>query len=105
MRVRETLWFKIGELPANDQAPMPSELPLEERYADDGSVTQTDQAAFSLKTGTTNYLPVIAADAPSADDGSLDSLVGEMKRGRRRVFAVIGASVAIAAVLVVICTL
>ncbi|MEO8703532.1 MAG: hypothetical protein ABI867_26020 [Kofleriaceae bacterium] len=98
MRVRETLWFKMGEQaaspqPANDEAPTAPELPIEERYADDGSVTATDQANYSVKTGTTSYVPVIAdADAPPADDSHLDSLVGEMKRGRRKIFAVLGAS-------------
>jgi hypothetical protein len=104
MRVRETLWFKMGEQavePANDEAPV-SQLPIEERYADDGTVTASDHAAFSVQTGTTNYLPLIKKKDGEPDPVELASLVGEMKQGRRKIFAVIGASaVVVAAALVV----
>ena len=41
---RETLWFKIGFVDAE-----PADLPpIEERYLDDGSLTEADIKAFSV---------------------------------------------------------
>nr|HEX4316064.1 hypothetical protein [Kofleriaceae bacterium] len=65
-RFRETLWFKKGSLigaePADDDAPAASlgELPLDDRYLDDGSVTGDDTASFGVHTGATGEVPVIA---------------------------------------------
>lgn len=41
---RETLWFKIGFVDA-EAAEL---LPLEERYIDDGSLTEADVKEFSV---------------------------------------------------------
>jgi len=99
-KFRETLWFKKGELEgldaqATDDEVRPDVLPIEDRYLDDGSVSGSDRVAFSVSTGTTAYLQVMV-DAPGSDDrgDDLHALVGEMKRGRRRVFAALGASLA-----------
>lgn len=99
-KFRETLWFKKGELDAldaqaTDDEVRPDVLPIEERYLDDGSVSGSDRVAFSVSTGTTSCLPVMVDEVASDDRGDdLRALVGEMKRGRRRVFAALGASVA-----------
>lgn len=48
---RETLWFKIGGLAAEAEATeAPHPLPLEDRYLDDGSVTEADIKQFSVRT-------------------------------------------------------
>ena len=65
-RFRETLWFKKGASldaePAGDGEPTTSlgELPLDDRYLDDGSVTGADTASFGVHTGTTIPVPVAA---------------------------------------------
>lgn len=96
MRFRETLWFKKG-LQGNsveDQAQESSaeeqvaefELPIEDRYIDDGNISPTDTAQFGVHTGTTQSIQAL----PRATDGSsVDErvLIREMKRrswlGRR----------------------
>lgn len=104
---RETLWFKKGDLdaqevpaPASDDEPSSNALlPIEDRYLDDGSVTGSDRVAFSIQTGSTQHLQPIEDEGIDVGTGAeLDSLVGEMKRGRRRVYAALGASVATASV-------
>lgn len=93
---RETLWFKRGELDseaaAAEDAPAP--LPIEDRYLDDNSVTREDSKLFSVRTGSTEYMRrfVVEPDA----DAAMGTLVGDMKRGRRRVLALIGGTVAMA---------
>ncbi len=41
---RETLWFKIGFLEAEAE----TLLPIEDRYLDDGSLTEADVEKFSV---------------------------------------------------------
>ncbi len=43
---RETLWFKIGGLDAEPA----NSLPIEDRYLDDGSLTEADVQEFSVRT-------------------------------------------------------
>lgn len=99
MRFRETLWFKKGfqqnsvEGQAADQAfdnsdeQVPEfELPIEDRYNDDGNVMPTDTAQFGVHTGTTQAITTLPR---SADSDNVDErlLIREMKRrswlGRR----------------------
>lgn len=94
---RETMWFKLGDVTVeeggDDEAPVP--LPIEDRYG--GEVMTEDTAAFSLRTGTTAYIRKLRGNLPveSEDDVSMESLVGEMKHSKPRLFA-IGASIAAA---------
>lgn len=61
---RETLWFKKGaamsDAPTSPDSDAPSigELPVEDRYLDDGSVTTDDTAAYGLHTKLTGPIPI-----------------------------------------------
>jgi hypothetical protein len=105
-RFRETMWFKKGELDAqaaseavvaqqqgaivSDKA---DQLPLEDRYEDDGTLSTQDQHSFSLRTGHTQAMPAMKderAHAPSAGDSvSAEDLIGEMKGGRGAIIAAV----------------
>ena len=100
---RETLWFKKGLLDADlaDEAARSGDglatgavdlLPVEDRYADDGSVSRADSTALGLNTGVTSKLRVIELGPP--DEGSVAALARDMTRGRSRTLAVLGASIA-----------
>ena len=104
---RVTLWFKKGIADADEAASAASSedtlhpgavdlLPAEDRYLDDGSVTRTDTATFSLRTGRTTYLPNLGAALAAAGDGDGDvgPLVRDLKRGRRVAWAIIAATCA-----------
>ena len=97
-RFRETLWFKKGteETPETPSAG-DAERPLEDRYEDDGSISLIDHVQFSVVTGTTQAVRIFKkTNAPEADD-TMHVVVGQMKRGRAKVYAMIAASMACAA--------
>jgi len=113
-KFRETLWFLKGikDQDAADEAAMSGDqlavdavdlMPIEDRYLDDGSVRPSLSEMYGVHTGATEYLALI----PPPPDGGGTSLntkaiIGDLKRGRVRVIAAIGASaVAIVAVLAV----
>ena len=107
-KFRETLWFKRGELDAEREATMtetaddePSAvmLPIEDRYLDDGSVSATDTATFGLHVGGSQYVPVLRVEG-EPDAHVVNALVNEMKRGRRKVLATMGASFVAAGALI-----
>ena len=107
-KFRETLWFKKGELDveaAQDAARDEDDLrpgavdllPLEDRYLDNGSLTRGDSVEFGVHSGVTQHMAPLdgepGAGAEAADAGvDVRHLVGEMRRGRRAVFAAIGAA-------------
>lgn len=97
---RITLWFKLGALAESveaddEQAPGDTFLPVEDRYLDDGSVTTDDSKVFSLRSGRTQPIALDDLDLePIEDDGTLDHLVREMKRGRRKVVVALGGAAA-----------
>ena len=104
LKFRETLWFKKGELDAEAAAKAaPDEpaavdlLPVEDRYADDGSLCAGDSVSFGLHTGHTQHIATIdggvPADARRDGADAVPALVGELKRGRRRILAALGASI------------
>lgn len=98
-RFRETLWFKKGnEVPPEQPEAGDSERPIEDRYEDDGSVSGVDHAEFSVVTGTTQAVYIFKkVDAADDDaDKTMHIMVGQMKRGRGKVYAMIGASMACA---------
>jgi serine/threonine-protein kinase len=100
-KFRETMWFKKGELDAAaaEEAAATGDanavgkadlLPIEERYADDGSINQSDADKYSLRTGATSMMPAMRGGA-TGQQGSVSEreLVSEMKGGRNLVIAVI----------------
>jgi hypothetical protein len=100
-KFRETLWFKKGELDAAEAQNSAGEedelrptavdsLPVEDRYRDDGSVTQADRAAYGVHSGSTEWVRQIDP-APEAGDSSFDTtaLVREMGRSRRFYLALV----------------
>lgn len=111
MRVsfRETLWFKKGALDAEVAqsatvtGPIRVDtLPIEDRYLEDGSLSPRDSLTYGLAGGTTQPLELvrIAPDAGAdADDAGVPerALVAEMKTGRRIVFAMMAAALALVA--------
>ncbi len=116
-RFRETLWFKKGALDAEvaEQAAITTpqragvpvadkadEMPIEDRYEDDGSIDARDKQAFSLRTGHSQSMRAMG-DAPHAtgDDGvSEDELISEMKGGRGKIIIALVVVVVVIAVLV-----
>ncbi len=114
-KFRETMWFKKGDLDAQaaedaaatgdpSAAGKADLLPMEERYADDGSITSTDGARYSLKTGGTASMPALRAGRGEPDPGSSVSeqeLVDEMKGGRNVIIIVIAVGILVAIGIVV----
>jgi hypothetical protein len=100
-KFRETLWFKRGELeqPVADETPHDLERPIEDRYLDDGSVSDQDSSTYSVRTRGTDYIPLIAK---SSTEDVAPVLVAELKGSRRRVVAAIGASFAMVCAVVVL---
>ncbi len=115
---RETLWFKQGDVEqlvadakaklqaagkgTGDAAVLPEDArPLEDRYADDGSVTVEDRKKFSLRTGgTATALPSVGAQLPG-EKMDENEMVGEISTGRRTLILVIAAVVILALVVVI----
>jgi serine/threonine-protein kinase len=117
---RETLWFKQGDveqLVADAKAkaaaagkgtgdvPVVSPQdarPLEDRYADDGSVTVEDRKKFSLRTGgTATALPTAGGEIPG-EKMNEDEMVGEISGSRRTVILIVAAVVILALVVVIV---
>jgi len=125
-KFRETMWFKKGELDAqaaqaaaeehartgkvtSDKA---DQLPLDERYKDDGSLSHSDKDKYSLRTGATQSSKAIRDSGSHAGSGtsaapgakvskvSEDELIGEMKGGRNKVIAILAVALAVLAVIV-----
>ena len=95
-RFRETLWFKQGGEPAPD-APDPSDLPIEDRYLDDGSVSLLDTREFGVHLGTTQALQVIALlPLPEVPGRDLAAVAAELRRLGSSSRIAIGAFTAIA---------
>ncbi|MFN0250175.1 MAG: hypothetical protein ACKV2T_25045 [Kofleriaceae bacterium] len=103
-RFRETLWFKKGNEVAPQEEPEAgdSDRPIEDRYFDDGSISVVDHAQFSVVTGTTQAVrPFKKVDISDDADKTMQLMVGQMKRGRGKVIAMIGASMACVVAVVV----
>jgi hypothetical protein len=103
---RETLWFKKGELDV--QAAQDPEgigaadlLPVEDRYADDGTLAASDTAAFGVHSGQTQSLAALEQTQITAPVGDVPpSLIGELKRGRLPIFAAIGGALVVLVLIV-----
>jgi hypothetical protein len=101
---RETLWFKRGEFaePVGEDAPVP--LPIEDRYADDGTIYAEDSRQFGLHCGETcriqveDYATIEVVSLASTD---LRTLARELRGSHTRKFAAVCASaLAVAGVLI-----
>ena len=96
---RTTLWFKKGELDAlaahdPEGTGAADLLPIEDRYADDGSVTRADTAAFGLATGRTRTLDMIKETSEIEPvSAPPPELISELEGGRMRMIAAIGAAI------------
>jgi hypothetical protein len=100
-RFRETLWFKKGNEAPPETPDGDVERPIEDRYEDDGSVSLMDHAAFSVVTGTTQPVRIFKRTEPTEDAAkTMRMMVGQMKRGRTAVYAMVGASMVCAAFVV-----
>ncbi len=108
---RETNWFKLGELVDDEVADGSVELPIEDRYGDTGSTSNTDSVMYGVHTGETSQIPsvkilfknapdtmtpdpafartVIAVDPSSARD--LQLMIVELKQRNRTIMAMCGA--------------
>ena len=100
-KFRETLWFKKGEKdaqiaadtdPHDTMAPKAADLlPIEDRYNDDQEQLEpSDSIAFGVHTGRTEYISkdIVPAEGHAVNEGAM---VKDLKRGRMKVFAAIGA--------------
>ncbi len=95
-RFRETLWFKQGGEPAPD-APDPTDLPIEDRYLDDGTVTQLDTREFGVHVGTTQAVQVITLPPlPEVPGRDLAMVAAELRRLGSSSRIAIGAFTAVA---------
>jgi hypothetical protein len=121
---RETNWFKRGELVVDEEVDGAVDLPIEDRYVDTGSTSNSDTALYGVHTGETSRIPsvkilfdqapdtmhpdptfassVVGVDPSSARD--LKCMIIELKQRNRTIVAMCGAAlvalVAFAAVLV-----
>lgn len=114
-KFRETLWFKKGQQDAavaesldTGDAMAPDKvdlLPIEDRYLhEQGGVDASDSVAFGLHTGRTEYMPKLGAapsEGPTTDAVDEGAMVKDLKRGRARVIAAIGAGAAIIVAVVI----
>lgn len=103
---RETLWFKKGELDIQaaqdpDGLGAADLLPVEDRYADDGTLAPADTAAFGVHSGQTQSVAMVTHSQALAPVGDVPpALVSELKRGRLPIFAAIGGALVVLALIV-----
>jgi hypothetical protein len=111
-KFRETLWFKKGQQDAavaesldvaDVMAPDKVDLlPIEDRYQQEqGGVEASDSVAFGLHTGRTEYMPKLDKEPVQGDAVDEGAIVKDLKRGRAKVIAMIGASAAIIVAVVI----
>jgi len=111
-KFRETLWFKKGEMDvmaadaAADAAAQGAildldkadSLPIDDRYHDDGSITDNDSRKYSLKSGMTQMMTAVGTPGMGVvPDSSAKvrrrarvserELVNEMHSSRKWIFA------------------
>jgi hypothetical protein len=103
---RETLWFKKGELDVQaaqdpDGLGAADLLPVEDRYADDGTLAAADTAAFGVHSGETQSLEIEHTRITPPISEVPPSLVSELKRGRLPIFAAIGGALVVLVLIVV----
>jgi hypothetical protein len=117
-KFRETNWFKRGELVEGTSDEERVELPIEDRYSDDGKLTGVDSVLYGVHTGETARIPtwlmdatngscepdprfasaVIACDPSAAPE--LQKLIRELQQRNRTIVAMCGAAMLVVAVFV-----
>ena len=107
---RETAWFKKGELEeemnkaaaeASKQDPLAGPAQGAEAIVDDATLTSTDRARLSLKTGRTEMMPVIKLAPVPGGQMSEEEMLAEVDSSKKwKVYA--GVIIAIVAVVGVI---
>jgi hypothetical protein len=107
-RFSEAMWFRHGEQEEaaaqvadteGDAAVAPAHtLPIEDRYHDDGSMSAAEQARWSLRTGRTEPLPILADGGARKMEISDRELLGV--DARARVWMIALGVVAVIAILV-----
>lgn len=114
-KFRETNWFKRGELVIEGEIETTEgkvELPIEDRYLDQGTTSNADSVMYGVHTGETARIPsvkilfdnasdtaadpafasaVIACDPSSARE--LQHMIQELKQRNRTIVAMCGAAV------------
>ena len=87
-KFRDTMWFKQGEGGEGGDGTGDDERPPEDRYGDDGTLTDEDEERLSLRTGDTSSMePITDEERDRARvTGALSEkdLVDEMTGGGRR---------------------
>jgi len=121
-KFRETMWFKKGDLDAQAAVNAAEEraktgkdaagdkadsMPIDERYKDDGSISRGDKEKYSLRTGGTQMMAAVNPNAKGGASQSIakvseDALIGEMKAGRGKIFALIAAGLVVLIVIIVL---
>ena len=115
LKFRETLWFKKGELDAeegqraadgdDDLASGAADLlPIEDRYRDDGSLTRTDSRSYGVHSGNTTWLRQIGGSSIGSAVAAFaeGDMVREMKRGTAHTMILVGAGLLVLAVVVAV---
>jgi hypothetical protein len=109
-KFRETMWFKKGELDeaaaaaaeGDEAKTRVDELPIEDRYKDDGTLTTADAERLTLRTGATSAMPAVPrAEVVPGERMGEDDLVSELKAGRTRIFLIALTVAVVAAMLLV----
>jgi hypothetical protein len=94
-RFSEAMWFKKGDdeiVEASDGVPTADDLPLEERYVDDGSLTLSDSQRYSLSSGKTSRMAAVSvADVQTSRITRISDreLLREMSLPRVRIASVV----------------
>lgn len=97
---RETNWFKRGEL-VDESTDGCVELPIEDRYVDTGSTSNTDSAMYGVHTGETSQIPslkMVLAPGAAVDPSStpdLHHMIVELKQRNRTIVAMCGAALVV----------
>jgi hypothetical protein len=111
-KFRETMWFKKGELDeaaaeaaarqksADAVMDRADQMPMEDRYADDGSLTEQDRERLSLRTGGTQAMGAVR-DIP-VGEVSEEELASELAGGRTRLIAAVAAIALVVIIIVII---
>jgi len=116
-KFRETMWFKKGELDVQaaeaaaaehaktgkDGSDKADQMPIDERYKDDGTLSRSDKEKYSLRTGATMMTAAVRDSGAHNSMGKVseDALIDEMKGGRNKVFALIAIALVVIVVIIV----
>lgn len=113
-KFRETMWFKKGELDeaaaeaaSHDRDALASskadEMSMEDRYDDDGTLSNDDQQRLSLRSGSTADMPAIdGRPGRRPTEVSEEELVREMSGGGKKIAIIAGVALVVVIIVVII---